>query len=79
VNRYYVLRDEMLEFYVNDALGQLSSGPESQGWEVSCSSHFLRPETNAGLGNRGDPRMRTVNPRSSARRVQPVSREDLRG
>jgi hypothetical protein len=33
--RYYVLRDDMLRFYVHDLLERLSIRQEHEGWEAS--------------------------------------------
>lgn len=35
VTRYYILRDDMLEFYVNDIVERISSKLVGGGWEVS--------------------------------------------
>ena len=34
VYRYYVLRDDMLAFYVNDTMQRLATRQEQDGWEV---------------------------------------------
>jgi hypothetical protein len=40
LRRYYVLRDDMLGYYVNDIAERLAAKHEDQGWEVSL---FLNP------------------------------------
>jgi hypothetical protein len=32
--RYYVLRDDMLGYYMNDIVERLSTRQDGQGWEV---------------------------------------------
>ena len=33
--RYYVLREDMMSYLVNDIVERLSKGEEAHGWEVS--------------------------------------------
>lgn len=34
-NRYYILRDDLVGYYVNDLLGRLASRQDQQKWQVS--------------------------------------------
>ncbi|KAI9058664.1 ARM repeat-containing protein [Trametes sanguinea] len=42
INAYYVLRDDMLSFYVNDLLHRLATRPEKDGWEeIEATLHCV--------------------------------------
>ena len=49
ISRYYVLRDDMLGYYVNDIAERLAARRESDGWQVSRLFRFVSIQSNSGF------------------------------
>jgi hypothetical protein len=62
INAYYVLRDDMLGYFVGDILEQFASRREGDGWEVCSSCYPLHPWLLINeKGNRGKLALRSIN------------------